>query len=252
MLPRRRERERIQARFDESNRMDLERLLQQEGCPICRVCDEHLERGRFWFFTEAYGEGSGVRKYIDYWGFCEKHTRMVAKIGPKWQKSVIYSWIINDKMPIIQGLLGALESYRKSNFVKRTVALKALRKAISDARPRGGCIFCENITWTANYYIRTLLDALTHAEIQDLYRRSSGLCMPHFFQALESLKEKYVPQLQEIVKVQLERLDQLKNDFEEFFRKEDYRFSHEPKDKEQFAWIRAMKRFLGETELSEC
>jgi hypothetical protein len=71
--------------------------------------------------------------------------------------------------------------------------------------------------------------------------------MPHFFQALELLDEKYAPQLKEILEVQIEHLEQLKKDFEEFFRKEDYRFSLEPKGKEQLTWLRAMRIFLGET-----
>jgi len=248
-LFKRRKSDRIQAKFDESKRIEVTRLLQQEGCPICRACNEHLEKGWFWFFTEAYGEEPIVSKYIDYWGFCEKHTRMMAKIGPRWQKSVIYTWTINGKMPKLQSLLRVLEAYSESNFVQRIVALKGLRKIISDARLKGGCIFCENIDQTASYYIHTLLDALAHTDVQDLYRRSSGLCIPHFFQALELLNEKYAPQLKEIVKVQIEHLEQLKNDFEEFFRKEDYRFSHEPKGKEQLAWLRTMKIFLGETYL---
>jgi len=246
MLFKRQKSDRSQVEFDESKRMEVLRLLQQEGCPICRACNEQLEKGLFWFFAEAYGEGPVASKYIDYWGFCEKHTRMVAKIGPRWQKSVIYSWTINDKMPKLQGLLRALEAYSESNFVKRIVVQKGLRKIISDTRAKGRCIFCENIAQTASYYIHTLLDALTQPEVLDLYRRSSGLCIPHFFQALELFNGKYVPQLKEIVKVQLERLDQLKDELREFFRKEDYRFSHEPKGKEQLAWLRAMKIFLGE------
>jgi hypothetical protein len=64
---------------------------------------------------------------------------------------------------------------------------------------------------------------------------------------LELFHENYVQQLKIIVEVQIEQLNRLKYDFDEFFRKEDYRFSNEPKDKEQFAWIRAIKLFMGDT-----
>ncbi|NHV96541.1 MAG: hypothetical protein HA494_01950 [Thaumarchaeota archaeon] len=247
MLFKSRKSDKVRIKLDESKRIEVIRLIQQEGCPICRACNEHLEKGWFWFFTEAYSEGSLVSKYIDYWGFCEKHTRMVAKIGPKWQKSVIYSWTINDKIPRLQRLFKALQTYSESNFVQRIVALRGWRKIIRDIMPKGGCVFCENIAYTARYYIRALLDALAYPDVRDLYRRSPGLCMPHFFQALELLDEKYAPQLKEILEVQIEHLEQLKKDFEEFFRKEDYRFSLEPKGKEQLAWLRAMKIFSGET-----
>ena len=247
MLSKRDEKEGLKSRLNKTKIIEVKRLLQHEGCPICRACDEYLERCLFWFFAEAYGEGVAVSRYIDRWGFCEKHTKMVAKSGPKWQKTVIYSWILNAKLPEIQVLHKLLEAYTESNFVKRIAVLKELKNTISKARPRGGCYFCETIAQTASSYVHSLLDALAYQEVQNLYRKSTGLCIPHFFQVLELFHENYVQQLKIIVEVQIEQLNGLKYDFDEFFRKEDYRFSHEPKDKEQFAWIRAIKLFMGNT-----
>ena len=244
------ERAGLQKSINENKKMEIKGLLQQEGCPICRICDENLERGWFWFFHEAYGEGSGVSKYIDYWGFCKDHTRMVAKIGPKWQKSVIYSWTIKAKLPKMELLGKAIEDLsQRSNLVEKAMAQRTITKAAAQVKPKGECLFCESAAQTAHHYIGDLLETLADVEIQQLYKKSAGLCMQHFFQVLDDFDPKRAPQLLEVVKVQVERLNELKTDLEEFFRKVDYRFSNEPKGREQVAWIRAMERFVGEVYL---
>ena len=242
---------RIQRRSCESKKIEIKRLLKKKGCPICRICDEHLKSVLFWFFNETYAGGSNVDKYIDYWGFCEKHTKMVAKIGPEWQKSAIYSWIIENQLPKIQRIHKAILDYHGRSQIKQSFARRNYEKVVEKVKPRGKCLFCESMTQTSDYYIEELLKALNDAEIQDLYAKSSGLCMQHFFQALDFFNGKNGFQITKIVKSQLRRLSELKHDFEEFFRKGDYRFSHEPKGREQDTWIRAMKKIIGEVDLGE-
>jgi len=175
---------------------------------------------------------------------------MVAKIGPRWQKSVIYSWTINAQLPKMKLLGKAIEDLsQRSSLIKKAMAQRTVTKAAAQVKARGECLFCESAAQRARHYIRDLLETLVDAEIQQLYKKSAGLCMQHFLQALDDFNPKLAPQLLEVVKVQVERLDELKIDFEEFFRKTDYRFSHEPKGREQIAWIRAMKRFIGEVNL---
>jgi len=75
--------------------------------------------------------------------------------------------------------------------------------------------------------------------------------MQHFFEALDYLGANNLHQLAEVVERQIIDLSILKEEFEEFFRKTDYRFKDEPKGSEQTAWIRAMERFFGELRLKE-
>lgn len=78
--------------------------------------------------------------------------------------------------------------------------------------------------------------------IKELYSSSHGLCMNHFNQALEFAS----PESSEIlVQKQAEVLRKLDSDIEEYWRKTDYRYSHEPKGEEQTAWVRAIKFFAG-------
>ena len=83
---------------------------------------------------------------------------------------------------------------------------------------------------------------LNDEEIKELYLKSYGLCMNHFSQALKSAS---LEAAELLIHKQVEVLRKLDSDLEEYSRKLDYRYSHEPKGEEQTAWIRAIKFFVG-------
>lgn len=220
-------------------------LLRMDGCPICRACNEQLEKSWFWFFKESYAEGLRVAKYVDYWGFCNHHTELVAEIGPTWQKSVIYSSIIEKKLRLLKELPKRLRASATAPLPFEYIHARRLRKIVQETRPNDRCLFCESVEETGHLAIAQLLRVLSDPEIKQLLSQSSGLCVHHFFQALDSMNENNMIQLGEIVELQIQKLTSLKHDFEEYFRKSDWRLRHEPKGPEQTAWLRAMKMFNG-------
>jgi len=234
--------------LDQIAEVEIKRALQEKGCPICRICKERLSRSLFWFLSESYAEGSGVTKYVNDWGFCYEHTRLVAQMGPAWQKSAIYQLIIKSHLPEIERLLENLQRLR-GNFFSKIIAKMGFRRMMVRLRTRGTCIFCETLSQTARYYSARLLDIMHDSEIRKSYESSEGLCMPHFVNILEQASIEYFPQLLEIAEMQIKRLKELEDSFQEFFRKGDYRFSDEPKGEEQTTWIRAIRKLLGEVDL---
>ena len=236
---------------DASIRTEIAQLLGQEGCPICTICDEYLQRSWFWFFHESYASGSQVGNYIDYWGFCKHHTKLVARIGPTWQKSVIYGTIIDAKLPILEDLVNVLKTSFPAFSPLQRLFIRRLRRMSEGIRPKGECLFCKSVDETARFYIERLVNALSYPEIMELFKRSSGLCMHHFFQTLSNLDANNAPQLAQVAELQMEKLRNLQREFDEFFRKVDYRYSSEPKGQEQTTWSRAMERFIGKADLEE-
>jgi len=69
--------------------------------------------------------------------------------------------------------------------------------------------------------------------------------MRHFFKTIGNLDSKHSAHLTGIIEKQISDLRHLRDNFEEFFRKEDYRYSDEPKGDEQITWIRSMSKFHG-------
>lgn len=237
------------AEVDASIRTEIAQLLGQEGCPICTICDEYLQRSWLWFFRESYASGSQVGKYIDYWGFCKHHTKLVAKIGPTWQKSVIYSAIIDAKLPILKDVVNVLKSSSPAFSPLEKLFIRRLRRMSGRIRPKGECLFCKSVDETARFYVERLVNALSYPEIERLFKRSSGLCMHHFFQILSNLDANNAPQLALVAELQMEKLSNLQQEFDEFFRKADYRYSSEPKGQEQTTWTRTVQRFIGNADL---
>jgi len=235
----------------EKSKPEIMRLLKQEGCAICRISDEYLKKALFWFFNESYGEGAVVGEYVDYWGFCKDHTMLVSEVGPTYQKSVIYAWTINNKLPKLKTFLKTLKTSLAAGRPLKPIYVRKLRKLAEEVNRRGECVFCETLNWTGRHFTQMLVDVLSDSDVKEQFRKSSGLCMQHFFEALDYLGANNLHQLAEVVERQIIDLSILKEEFEEFFRKTDYRFKDEPKGSEQTAWIRATERFFGELRLKE-
>ena len=232
-------------RLEAMDRAEIQRAVSGEGCPICSICNEHLQRYYFWFLVESYADGSAVGKYIDYWGFCAEHTKMLAEIGPVWQKSAIYRYIIDAHLPKMEKLIDDLRIAQGGDIIRKGLVRRHLKKDVKEVISRGACIFCESTDRTAFYYVRMFLRALEDPEIRQLYQKSDGLCMQHFFWTLKNIDPKNAPGMIDVVRKQIDLLRELKTDFQEFFRKADYRFSKEPRGMEQTTWVRAVKRVIG-------
>jgi len=232
--------------------LELVRALGQKGCPVCRICEENLEKQWFWFFSESYAEGSTVDRYISHWGFCKEHSTIVARVGPKWQKSAIYNSVIKAYLPKLEKVERGFQEFAQARgIISRKMSWRSVRGLLREVVPTGDCLFCENSRRTARRYTAMLLKGLGNAEVRRLYENSDGLCVQHFFLTVEDADFRHVRQLSELIKKQIRVLEELASDFEEFFRKGDYSFRDEPKGREQTAWIRAMSRLVGQADLGE-
>ena len=94
--------------------------------------------------------------------------------------------------------------------------------------------FCNPLAW--------LIDGLDEPQYKELYKRSHGLCLEHLLQAIEIGPPEVV---KELLEDQAERLTALEWELNEFIRKHNYIYAHEPKGEEQTSWIRAMERLVG-------
>ncbi|MFN3477648.1 MAG: DUF6062 family protein, partial [Candidatus Methylomirabilales bacterium] len=72
---------------------------------------------------------------------------------------------------------------------------------------------------------------------------SSNLCLPHFRMTLEEAEDRTA--VETLIEVQRARMTTLLTDLEEYLRKHDYRYAHEPYGSEKNSWIRALELFVG-------
>lgn len=227
-----------------AKKADILKLLARRGCPICSGCHDELERYWFWFFNESYGEASVAAQYIASYGFCPEHTRAIARRGAVWPISVIYDWTLRNTLPALRQARQALGEGERSDGIR----FRAFKRQLAAVQPKGRCIICQMVDETATRLVDDLLLVLTHdAETQHRFRAGDGLCMPHFFLALQCAQPDRLVGLRLVFDVQLAQLETLYAELEEYFRKSDYRFANEPRGTEQTAWLRAVQRFAGDT-----
>jgi hypothetical protein len=92
------------------------------------------------FFNESYGEGSGVSQYINYYGFCEKPVLEIARRKPPWQKSSIYNWIIENRLPRLEKAIKVLTRDKNStskNPMRRNSGLRGKKKKFRIHQAKG-------------------------------------------------------------------------------------------------------------------
>jgi len=114
--------------------------------------------------------------------------------------------------------------------------------------PRGECRACrdcrsaeETFAWA---FTRSLSSGESDGVFRDLFRKSGGLCLPHFRLALLRVEDESARDL--LVEVQRQKMGHLLAELAEYLRKHDYRYAHEPYGLEADAWIRAIALFTGE------
>lgn len=216
-------------------------LLKKDGCPVCRQMEEHNKRYLFWLLNQNYYEPFNLNALIKSGGHCEKHGRELVEIGAKYVTGAMYHFLVKNALSKITWLLEKLDddAASKNKDSQKKKFLKAARKAFA---LRGQCPWCQSLADSAARDVKELVDGMAFPEIKELYRGSSGLCMKHFRLALNLAMPDAAA---ELCAKQLSSLGLLNEEFNEYFRKVDYRFSHEPKGSEQTAWLRAIDFFAG-------
>jgi hypothetical protein len=179
-----------------------------------------MNRFFFWFLTESYGEAAWLGKLRRTYGFCRSHSQRLVETGPRYQLSYI-----------TQTLVRAVAA----EFEKITAG--------ASAPTPERCPACHAEDESAVRVIRHLLLTFHEEKIATRYQAGSGLCWQHLLQALRVAPPEYHARLLAPVR---RRLAAFEAEFAEYFRKVDYRYSHEPKGNEQHAWFRALRFLVGE------
>lgn len=109
--------------------------------------------------------------------------------------------------------------------------------------PEGPCLVCQTLAQAETNYLETLVTYLDDARLEAAFRRSAGLCLPHFRAALRQPQPQAA--LDRLLAVQTDRWRQLKAELLEFQSKSDYKRAHEVMGRERDSWRRAIASAAG-------
>jgi hypothetical protein len=138
---------------------ELERLLREPGCPVCRTVEES-ERSFFsWFQIESFTAAEVQARLRAGMGMCPRHSRR----------------LVDD--------LGEGDGHVMTVVMRH--ALAGSRQILRDRAQPGPCPACEAVAFGAQRGRSVLLDALSEARHARLYSDHGGICLRHLVHAAE-------------------------------------------------------------------
>jgi len=117
------------------------------------------------------------------------------------------------------------------------------RRKVFKSNASIGCIACAMVKSSEDHYLTSLEGMLQEPEFADRFRRSQGLCLRHLHAA--SGRWGSLPALELVKATAMEYLRQLHAELQEFQRKHDYQYKHEPRGSEWSSPQRAIEFLVG-------
>ncbi len=213
--------------MDELNYLNLLDSLRAEGCPLCHILSERLDKFIYNFLDETVTDVDTRLRIRKDLGFCGTHARMLQKNENCLGQGIIY-----------QDLVETLHSH-----VIFPADPKKTRKAIDKIYAARKCVFCEHVGEIETRYLEVFTGSFDKIELRDAYASSQGLCLNHMAMALRTWKDSKTISL--FLESESAKLRELDGELKEFVRKFDYRYSGEKFGKERDSWIRAIGKISG-------
>jgi hypothetical protein len=217
--------------------------LSADGCPICTLLVDGMRKYLFWFLYQNVNDAYSRKRLLESKGFCRMHAWQLYQIErDEWSDSLDAAVLYEDQLRDVMHTLDSLKRARPAFKPKKRFFRRLSRsKSISPFLPQRECPACEHQSQMEANQIDSFIESLGETEFLEKYQASKGLCIPHFWMALESTEDDNLKAfLMNVQRIKLERLSFLLRDY---IRKHDYRFANEPKGEESRSprWAIEMK-----------
>lgn len=200
----------------------LQDALEQGICPLCYLASEAEYRYLDTLLYEKMNSGAIRAALARSRGFCRYHTYRLIAVGG-YGSNVKLAILYKDLVSAISNEVAALKD----------------QGAPAEAAQED-CPACRVVAETEHTYIHVLLASLDYDEGREAYRRSFGLCMPHFLRAYDGAGRGTRALFKDD---QLARLEHLIGDLSEFIRKSVVK--NEVFGPERDAWQRVIHQYAG-------
>jgi Family of unknown function (DUF6062) len=219
----------------------LRKALSKPGCVICEALNASVRCYIFSFLYEGMMSGDVREKFLEGGGFCAQHFRQAKEIEDEnWADGFGVAILCQNLLERILPVLNALDV--NQNGTKRGLSLKHRKNSLPRLAGER-CMVCELAQQSEARYMEALEELLGDPSFADQYRQSAGLCLPHVPIAFHCwTSPAAVGLVGQGVKKQAERLV---SKLEEFQRKHDYQYKHEPRGAEWSSPGRAIEFLIG-------
>ncbi|GIW09093.1 MAG: hypothetical protein KatS3mg061_0150 [Dehalococcoidia bacterium] len=217
----------------------LEQLLSQPGCPVCRALAENTALRQRWFLQEYYGEGPWIGRLRESVGFCTSHFWGLSRSGASYQLTYVLQYLLDGYRSRLCEARQLLTLRNPRAYWRSRLLLARVRAALL---PRQSCPLCADTAAWEQGLLTDLLALLAEPAFATRYQQSDGLCVRHVMAAAHLAPAAVLAFLIADLDCRLERL---RAETVEYFRKAEWTHRHEPKGAEQTAWLRGIARLVG-------
>ncbi len=224
---------------------DLIEEFPKPGCVVCNLLLRDVDRFLDSLLYERVNEPDTHRAFRASRGLCEEHGWQLMRYrGGSTGIAILYQAALDEVLKIVDETIPAPASPTGlSRFLPGNGDLSGSLLA-DRLQARGSCMACALMAGSEAGYVRLLAEKIGDSRLQDVYRASDGLCLPHFRQVLRQVRNP--DHLRQLVSLQITIWEKLKAELMEFIDKNDHRRIREALGPEGDSWQRAIARMAGE------
>jgi hypothetical protein len=206
--------------------------LPQPKCALCRLGHEVEVK---YIENVLYSKTTAISiraEWREARGLCLPHAEQLDQIGHALGVSLFY-----------QDITSTLKELLTEVSPQQAIRKRGKRRLSTALAPDVECPACAYRSMLEAVYIETLLEHLDDPEFVNRLREADPLCVPHFRQAIELVSD--ADRFRILRDIQTQQWERLIAELDEFIRKNDHRFQHEPVGQEGTAWLRALDAIAG-------
>jgi len=216
------------------------------GCPVCTLVERGALRALDGLMYEQVNDPFTRDRLVESHGFCNWHAWMLPGIhNSALGVALIYKHLLQETLDHLQAVGREVRPRgrwqrlweRLTGSREETLPILAWRSR------RSRCYLCTFARRTEHDDLKTILEFIGEPEFAEAFARSSGLCLPHVYQAMTIGRDH--PNLRVLLTAHQGRWKDLVWELGEFARKFDYRYADEAKGRESSSWHRALEVFAG-------
>ncbi len=211
-----------------------ETLAGAASCAFCDIETKSLERYFDSLLYELANDPQVRADLLRSRGYCNRHTRFLLNSRKALSTAVLYR---NNVQAFIEYLDGLLSH----------ASCRIPRKGKEEWIIHRACPACRVQRDVQDRNISVFIEALDDPDMRAALDSSVGFCLPHFFAVMEKAQKPGARAI--ICCMQREKATRLASELDDFIRKQDYRFSHEPIGTEGCSWIQSVRMIAGENGL---
>lgn len=239
---------------------DLKRALRLQGCPVCRLREETVQRYVRFLLAENVNDGDSRARIVRGLGFCPEHTWLlyhteVTRFGDALGNSILYEHLATQVRENLTAFLQDLPSpashrttWWQRAWARLRLAVGALSRVsanLDPLRPAGQCRMCVHAAHEEETAIRALVGLCSMPDVRAVYAASDGLCLPHLRQALRVAATGNPEVARFLAGDASQRLEALVANLGEYIRKQAWQYRDEPLTLGEEAAPRSAVQFFG-------